>query len=99
MIKVVPNDPLQMLGKQQLAELLQVNPWTVDRWRRENPDFPEPIWISDITPRWRRSAIESWLATRRKGGLAALEYQPRERQQKSVRKKTTKKRRRHVENI
>jgi predicted DNA-binding transcriptional regulator AlpA len=68
-------DPLSMLSKQQLAELLGVDPWTVDRWRRPSeatydPSFPEPIWISNATPRWRRSEIEHWLATRQRGGLS-----------------------------
>jgi predicted DNA-binding transcriptional regulator AlpA len=61
-------DPLSLLTKRQLAELLQINPWTIDRHRKSDPDFPAPVWISGTTPRWRRQDIESWLATRPRGG-------------------------------
>ena len=44
----LPNHPLQLLSKRQLAELLGVNMWTVDRWRKTNPDFPAPVWLSDF---------------------------------------------------
>src|SRR5262245_9247202 len=63
------DDPLAMLSKRQLAELLAVDPWTIDRWRN-NPDFPAPIWISASTPRWRRKDIEAWIASRHRGGVA-----------------------------
>jgi predicted DNA-binding transcriptional regulator AlpA len=68
-------DPLSMLSKSELADLLSVDPWTIDRWRRPDeptydPDFPEPIWISGATPRWRRIHIERWLARRPAGGLS-----------------------------
>ena len=69
------SDPLALIGKQDLAALLDVDPWTVDRWRRPDedtydPTFPEPIWISGATPRWRRVEIEAWLADRPHGGLS-----------------------------
>jgi predicted DNA-binding transcriptional regulator AlpA len=68
----VVTDPLALLTKQQLAELLKVDAWTIDRWRKRksDPDFPEPIWISGTTPRWRRVDIERWLATRQRGGVS-----------------------------
>jgi predicted DNA-binding transcriptional regulator AlpA len=71
----IPTDPLQLLSKQQLAELLGVDPWTIDRWRRPDepthiPDFPQPVWVSNATPRWRRVEVEAWLSTRQRGGLS-----------------------------
>ena len=63
-------DPLALLTKRQLAELLAVDPWTIDRWRKGDPDFPEPIWLSGTTPRWKRVAIDHWLATRQHGGIS-----------------------------
>src|SRR5262245_23185346 len=63
-------DPLALLSKKQLAELLSIDPWTVDRWRKSDPTFPPPVWLSNTTPRWRRADIERWLATRKKGGRA-----------------------------
>jgi predicted DNA-binding transcriptional regulator AlpA len=65
-----PNDPLSLIGKRELARLLGVNPWTLDRWRRTDPGFPAPLWLNGTTPRWRRVDIESWLATRQRGGVA-----------------------------
>jgi predicted DNA-binding transcriptional regulator AlpA len=71
----ITTDPLSLLSKQALAELLGVDPWTIDRWRRPDepthiPDFPEPLWISGATPRWRRVEVEQWLASRPHGGLS-----------------------------
>jgi predicted DNA-binding transcriptional regulator AlpA len=63
-------DPLDLIGKRELARALRINPWTLDRWRRCNPAFPQPIWISAVTPRWRRNEIEEWLASRQRGGTA-----------------------------
>lgn len=70
----LPNHPLQLLSKRQLAELLGVNSWTVDRWRKTNPDFPAPVWLSDSTLRWRRLDVERWLATRQRGGVGPQWY-------------------------
>jgi predicted DNA-binding transcriptional regulator AlpA len=63
-------DPLALLSKRALASLLAINPWTLDRFRKSDPDFPEPIWISGTTPRWRKVEVERWLATRQKGGVS-----------------------------
>jgi predicted DNA-binding transcriptional regulator AlpA len=59
-----------LIGKKELASLLCVNPWTIDRWRKKRKDFPPPIWISDCTPRWYLQEIEQWLASQRRGGIA-----------------------------
>jgi predicted DNA-binding transcriptional regulator AlpA len=66
----LPNHPLQMLSRRDLAGLLGVNAWSIDRWRKTDPDFPAPIWISAATPRWRRVDVERWIATRQRGGTA-----------------------------
>jgi len=65
-----PIDPLELMTKRELAEVLGVNPWTIDRWRDKRPDFPKPLWISASTLRWRRQEIERWLATRQRGGTS-----------------------------
>jgi predicted DNA-binding transcriptional regulator AlpA len=64
------SDPLELIGKRQLARLLGVNPWTIDRWRKADVEFPAPIWLSNSTPRWRRADVERWLAAKRRGGIA-----------------------------
>jgi len=63
-------DPLALITKRELAHLLAVDPWTVDRWRKSDPSFPEPIWLSGSTPRWKRLDIERWLASRETGGTS-----------------------------
>jgi predicted DNA-binding transcriptional regulator AlpA len=60
---------VQLLRKRELAALLKVSPWTVDRWRRRG-DFPLPLWISPHTPAWRRRDVLAWLSSRQHGGLA-----------------------------
>src|SRR4051794_27847653 len=60
----------RLIGKRELAALLSVNSWTVDRWRKTQRDFPKPIWISDSTPRWNLLEIEEWLASKQRGGVA-----------------------------
>jgi len=66
-----PHEPLTHLTKQDVARLCGVNPWTIDRWRKDpNSDFPQPVWLSDITPRWRRSDIEAWLSALPQGGVS-----------------------------
>jgi predicted DNA-binding transcriptional regulator AlpA len=60
----------RLLDKQEVANYLGVNKYTIDRWRRELPDFPEPIWLSGTSCRWRLQDIEKWLATRPSGGKA-----------------------------
>jgi predicted DNA-binding transcriptional regulator AlpA len=77
-------DPLNLIAKRDLAKLLNINPWTVDRWRRKQRDFPQPLWVSPTTPRWRRVDVETWLASRQHGGRAP-EWQkskPRRKQRK-----------------
>jgi predicted DNA-binding transcriptional regulator AlpA len=61
-------DLLALLTKRDLAALLNVNVWSIDRWRKTDPNFPSPVWISGTTPRWRRIEIENWIATRPRGG-------------------------------
>jgi predicted DNA-binding transcriptional regulator AlpA len=59
-----------MVGKGTLAQLLDVDPFTIDRWRRDDPTFPPPLWVSGSTPRWKRIDIEQWVASRPAGGLS-----------------------------
>jgi predicted DNA-binding transcriptional regulator AlpA len=59
-----------MLTKREVADTLRVDPATVDRERKHNPKFPEPTWITDKTPRWFRSQIINYLASRPKGGIS-----------------------------
>jgi predicted DNA-binding transcriptional regulator AlpA len=53
-----------LIRKRRLAQVLNVNPWTIDRWRRQGK-FPEPVWLSDTMPCWRISDVENWVASRK----------------------------------
>jgi predicted DNA-binding transcriptional regulator AlpA len=68
--RAATNDPLALIGKFALADVLAVDKWTLDRWRKKDSSFPQPVWISGSTPRWKRTEIERWLATRPSGGRA-----------------------------
>jgi predicted DNA-binding transcriptional regulator AlpA len=70
--KIISDDALALLNKKQLAEICGVNCWTIDRWRRDRPDFPKPVWLSDVIMRWRRRDVEEWLASLQQGGLAPV---------------------------
>ena len=56
--------PSEWLTKRELAELLRLNTYTVSKIRRRDSTFPSPTWLSDSTPRWRRSEIDAWLLNR-----------------------------------
>jgi predicted DNA-binding transcriptional regulator AlpA len=60
----------QLLSKRQLAEMLGVNPFSIDRWRRTDPTFPKPFWLTGTTPRWHHSDVAAWLASRQRGGIS-----------------------------
>jgi predicted DNA-binding transcriptional regulator AlpA len=62
--------PPQLLTKRDVASLLRLNPWSVDRLRRTDTTFPECVWISGTSPRWRVSDIEQWLSSRPTGGTS-----------------------------
>src|SRR5262249_18700336 len=75
-------DPETLLSKAGVAKLLGCNPWSIDRMRkqaerqrRENGAtpaelFPQPVWLTDTSPRWRRVDILRWLEHRPSGRLA-----------------------------
>ena len=52
-----PEEPLQVLTREQLAKRWQVSPETIDRQRRKDPDFPQPFRIG-TSLRWRIDSIE-----------------------------------------
>ena len=58
-----------LLTKQQLGKILSVSRATIDRWVRENPDFPQPRRITAQTIRWRMSDVARFIA-----GLPRVEY-------------------------
>jgi predicted DNA-binding transcriptional regulator AlpA len=53
-----------LLTKQQVPAFLNVRPWTVDRFRRDDKCFPQPRWLSDGTPRWLPHELHNWVNSR-----------------------------------
>lgn len=73
-VETATSDPLQLLRKIQLADLLGVSIWTIDAWRRQGK-LPPPLVLSEQTVAWRRVDIEEWLAKQERG------HSPRNRDQ------------------
>jgi predicted DNA-binding transcriptional regulator AlpA len=62
--------PPGVLRKRELARRLSVNPWTVDRLRKSDPSFPQPIWLTPTTPVWLAAEVDAWLGSRPRDGIA-----------------------------
>ena len=56
-------DPIETIGKKQLAAKLNVSPWTLMRWVSLGR-FPPPIRASTQTLIWRVSVVDDWLSER-----------------------------------
>jgi predicted DNA-binding transcriptional regulator AlpA len=52
-----------LVGRQEIADVLAVSVATVDTWRRRYADFPDPCLILSGTPIWRRGEILHWAHT------------------------------------
>jgi predicted DNA-binding transcriptional regulator AlpA len=72
-----------LLGKPAVAGLLACSVPTLDRMRKADKSFPRPVWLGPVTPRWRRSEIESWLSKRPKTLLAPA-WDAGERQRQNI---------------
>ena len=53
----------EWLSKRDLASLLKCHPRTISR-SIESDGFPRPYYITGNTPRWKRSEVDAWLASR-----------------------------------
>jgi predicted DNA-binding transcriptional regulator AlpA len=78
MVENLPTrDPLALIRKAELAKLLDVNPWTIDNWRKRGL-IPQPICLSPQIVAWRRSDVDHWLRDRERNPVKAHEpYQNR----------------------
>jgi predicted DNA-binding transcriptional regulator AlpA len=63
-------DPLEMMSKKDIATRLKVDTWTVDQIRKNDPTFPQPVWLTDKSARWRSIDILNWQSARPRGGLS-----------------------------
>jgi predicted DNA-binding transcriptional regulator AlpA len=57
------DDQIQLIRKRELADLLRVDPWTIDNWRKAGI-IPAPLILSPQVVAWRRSDIVAWLEAR-----------------------------------
>ena len=75
------DDALQLIKKRELAQLLRVNPFTLDNWRRAGK-IPEPIVLTPQLVAWRRSVILRWLEERE--GRPARTRKPNQRKRRAA---------------
>ena len=54
-----------LLSRRDVAELMGLNVETIKYHRREGT-MPDPDYIVDQKPLWRRDTIERWIVSRRK---------------------------------
>jgi hypothetical protein len=80
-----------LLTKQQVAAFLNVRPWTVDRFRRDDKCFPQPRWLSDGTPRWLPHELHNGVNSRKRGGVAPAWQRHHQQQQRRRRRKRERK--------
>lgn len=59
---------MQLLTKQQVAEILGVHLNTVDQLRKTDPTFPVPATIGRRAIRWRADELERWVASKQDRG-------------------------------
>ena len=53
-----------LLSRRDVAELLGLNVETI-KYHRGRSSMPEPDYVIDQKPLWRRDTIDQWIATRR----------------------------------
>lgn len=51
------------LTVQDLAQRFNVATVTIWRWNKSNPNFPDPVHLSERCTRWRISDVEAFEAT------------------------------------
>lgn len=50
-----------LLSRVDIGRLFGVSKFTVDKWRREDPDFPKPVINRHAMIRWRESDIIAYM--------------------------------------
>ena len=54
-----------LLSRRDVAELMGLNVETI-KYHRGRSSMPEPDYVIDQKPLWRRATIDEWIATRKK---------------------------------
>ena len=59
------------LDKKAVGEIVGVQWFTIDRLRKDpSKNFPQPVWVTDQSPRWSRAEILQWMRERPRGGVS-----------------------------
>jgi predicted DNA-binding transcriptional regulator AlpA len=61
-------DPLEYMSQKDIAARVKIDPWTINHIRKTDPSFPQPVWLTDKSPRWRSVDILNWMSSRPRGG-------------------------------
>ena len=56
----------KFLSDKQVGQRYGVDRAAIWRWRKVDPDFPEPLKLTPGTTRWRLSDLETWEESRAK---------------------------------
>lgn len=62
----------QLLSREDVGRLFSVSKYTIDNWRKQDPDFPQPVVAlggDGKTIRWRESDIHSYMDKRIARGM------------------------------
>lgn len=56
------------LGRREAAKYLGIGRTTLDRWRKEFPDFPKPVKITERNIFFNVEELDAWMEKRRVDG-------------------------------
>ena len=60
MSRPLEGDVEPLMGTQEVAALLEVDPKTVTQWRQRDLGFPDPDLTLSGSPIWREATIRKW---------------------------------------
>jgi len=56
------------LGRRQTAKYLGIGATTLDRWRKDYPDFPKPVRVTERKIFFNVEELDAWMEKRRANG-------------------------------
>lgn len=55
---------VQLITNQRVCDMLSISRSTLNRWVRQDPEFPQPRAVGQGSVRWLQSEIEAFIETR-----------------------------------